>query len=76
MGGLHGVFGVHGGAGAVHIGDDHGHVLLPLRVGLDAHMDAAGPEALGGADAALNKIQHRDPPFSDQRFIMVPPGAG
>ena len=56
--GLHHVFRKHGGRGALHIGDDQGHILLPGGVGLDAHMDAGGLEALGGADAAFHKFQH------------------
>ena len=57
-GGLHHVFGKHGGGGTVHVGDDEGHVLFPVGVGLDAHMDACGLEALGGAHAAVDQFQH------------------
>ena len=58
VGGLHGVFRIDGGAGAVHVGHDQRHVLFPGRVGLDAHVDAPGPEALGGAHAAVDEVQH------------------
>ena len=59
VGGLHGVFRIHGGAGAVLVGHDQRHVLFPGRVGLDPHVDAPGPEALGGAHAAGDEVQHR-----------------
>ena len=58
--GLYGVFGEDCRGRALHVGDDEGHILLIGLVGLDAHMDAGGLEALCGADAAIDEVQHMD----------------
>ena len=56
--GFYHVFRKNGSSGAVRIGNDADHILFPCGVGLDPHMNACGLEALGGAHAAVNKIQH------------------
>ena len=56
--GFYHVFRKNGSSGAVRIGNDEGHILFPCGVGLDPHMNTCGLEALGGAHAAVNKIQH------------------